>query len=409
MSEKLKVPELRFKGFSGEWEGRELKDVLLFYSGLTYSPSDVIANGGTLVLRSSNVKNGEIISADNVYVNSFVVNSNNVQLGDIIVVVRNGSRSLIGKHAQIKKIMKDTVIGAFMTGICSSQPEFINALLDTSQYYREIEKNLGATINQITTGAFKKMHFLFPGYTEQTKIGTFFQQLDNRITLQQRKCEKLKNIKKSMLEKMFPKEGFNVPEIRFAGFTKPWGVRSLGEISNKVTEKNTQMNYSETFTNSAEFGIISQRDYFDHDITNSDNINTYYIVRNEDFIYNPRISSFAPVGPINRNKLGRIGVMSPLYSVFRTHDIDNEFLEQFFKSSYWHHFMKLNGDSGARSDRFSIKDSIFINMPIPYPSLEEQFSVGIALKNIDNLISLQNTKLEKFKNIKKSCLEKMFV
>ena len=95
-------------------------------------------------------------------------------------------------------------------------------------------------------------------------------------------------------------------------------------------------------------------------------------MRPEDFVYNPRISTTAPVGPIGRNKLGRCGVISPLYTVFRPKEVDNSFLEQFFKSSHWYSFMRFNGDTGARSDRFSIKDTTFFEMPIPFPKLDEQ-------------------------------------
>ena len=167
-----------------------------------------------------------------------------------------------------------------------------------------------------------------------------------------------------------------------------WEQRKLSDIADKVTEKNGGLQYIETFTNSAEFGIISQRDYFDHDIAKIGSLDGYYIVRNEDFVYNPRISTSAPVGPINRNKLGRTGVMSPLYTVFRPHDVDTIYLEHFFKSKYWHSFMNFNGDSGARSDRFSIKDSVFFEMPIPIPHIEEQRKIGECLTNIDNLITL---------------------
>ncbi|MEH7340855.1 restriction endonuclease subunit S [Priestia megaterium] len=197
-------------------------------------------------------------------------------------------------------------------------------------------------------------------------------------------------------------------EIRFTGFTDAWKQRKLSDISDKVLEKNANLQFTETLTNSAEFGIISQREFFDHDISNIENLDGYYVVKNEDFVYNPRISSFAPVGPINRNKLGRTGVMSPLYTVFRTHDIDNTFLEQYFKSRYWHSFMKLNGDTGARSDRFSIKDSVFIEMPIPYPNLKEQLKIGEYLTNIDNLITLHQRKYDKLVIVKKSMLGKMF-
>ena len=118
----------------------------------------------------------------------------------------------------------------------------------------------------------------------------------------------------------------------------------------------------------------------------------YYIVRSEDFVYNPRISATAPVGPINRNKLGRVGVMSPLYTVFRTYDVDTTYLEHFFKSRYWHSFMNFNGDSGARSDRFSIKDAIFFEMNIPIPHIEEQMKIGEYLTHINNLITLHQCK-----------------
>ena len=131
-----------------------------------------------------------------------------------------------------------------------------------------------------------------------------------------------------------------VPAIRFAGFTDAWEQRKLSEIADKVTEKNIGLQYIETLTNSAEFGIISQRDFFDHDIAKISSLGGYYIVRDEDFVYNPRISTSAPVGPINRNKLGRTGVMSPLYTVFRPHDVDTTYLEHFFKSRWWHSFME---------------------------------------------------------------------
>ena len=198
------------------------------------------------------------------------------------------------------------------------------------------------------------------------------------------------------------------PAIRFKGFTEDWEQRKLNKISDKVTEKNIGLQYIETFTNSAEFGIISQRDFFDHEIANRSSLGGYYIVRSEDFVYNPRISATAPVGPINRNKLGRVGVMSPLYTVFRTYDVDTTYLEYFFKSRYWHSFMNFNGDSGARSDRFSIKDAIFFEMNIPIPHIEEQMKIGKYLTHIDNLITLHQRKYDKLVNIKKSMLEKMF-
>lgn len=197
-----RVPEIRFAGFTDDWEQRKLPEFVSFFNGLTYTPDDV-EETGTLVLRSSNVKNGEIVDADNVYVNDKVVTSENVHEGDIIVVVRNGSRALIGKHAQIKASMPNTVIGAFMSGMRSEHSSFVNALLDTSAFENEIAKNMGATINQITGYMFSKMEFMIPSGDEQQKIGEYFQSLDHLITLHQRKYEELQKIKKFMLQNMF--------------------------------------------------------------------------------------------------------------------------------------------------------------------------------------------------------------
>ena len=193
------VPEIRFKGFTDAWEQRKLTEFVEFFSGLTYTPNDVQENG-TLVLRSSNVSNGEVVDADNIYVNPQVVNSENIKVGDIVVVVRNGSRSLIGKHAQIKAFMPNTVIGAFMTGIRSECPEFTNALLNTSRFEEEIAMNMGATINQITGYMFSKMEFKVPCLDEQKEIGEYFENLDHLITLHQRKLEEMKKQKKALMQ-----------------------------------------------------------------------------------------------------------------------------------------------------------------------------------------------------------------
>ncbi|NBI13653.1 restriction endonuclease subunit S, partial [[Haemophilus] felis] len=200
----------------------------------------------------------------------------------------------------------------------------------------------------------------------------------------------------------------SVPKLRFPEFTDAWEQRKLKDFSQKVIEKNVDNKYTETLTNSAEFGIINQRDFFDKDISNATNLTSYYIVQNNDFVYNPRISNLAPVGPIKRNKLGRTGVMSPLYYVFRITDVNPTFLEIFFETSIWHRFMKENGDSGARSDRFAIKDSIFIEMPIYIPQSQEQQKIGSFFTALDRLITTHQRKLENVKKLKKSLLQKMF-
>ncbi|MBY7145636.1 restriction endonuclease subunit S, partial [Levilactobacillus brevis] len=198
------------------------------------------------------------------------------------------------------------------------------------------------------------------------------------------------------------------PQLRFKGFTDPWEKRKLGEVADKVTEKNKTGEYTEVLTNSAEYGIISQSDFFDKEIANVKNIGGYYVVEPDDFVYNPRISNSAPVGPVKRNKLKRIGIMSPLYFVLRPHDIDQGYLEYYFSTKKWHRFMELNGDTGARSDRFAIKDAVFVTMPIPFPNIKEQTKIGTFFATLDHLIAVNQRKLAKLKELKQGYLQKLF-
>lgn len=183
------------------------------------------------------------------------------------------------------------------------------------------------------------------------------------------------------------------PQYKCINYTPAWEQRKLGEFSKKKTTKNVDGALSETFTNSAEQGVISQLDYFDHDITNDANISGYYVVQPDDFVYNPRISVTAPCGPINRNRLNRAGVMSPLYTVFSVDtSVDKTYLEHYFKTSRWHDFMFLEGNTGARSDRFSISDATFFEMPIWYPEISEQIAIAKQLETMDSLITLHQRK-----------------
>ncbi|WP_202913584.1 restriction endonuclease subunit S [Streptococcus sp. S784/96/1] len=202
-----------------------------------------------------------------------------------------------------------------------------------------------------------------------------------------------------------------IPKIRFRNFRDKWNFKHLSNLVDKVKEKNKENFYSETLTNSAEFGIVNQREFFDKDISNEKNLDGYYVVRPDDFVYNPRISNLAPVGPIKRNKLNRIGVMSPLYFVFRVKEnqhVDLDYLDTFFQSNHWHKFMKQNGDSGARADRFAIKDSVFVTMPIPFPSLPEQSAIGSLFQTLDELLSAYKDNLANYQAFKVSMLSKMF-
>ena len=407
MSKSKSTPAIRFAGFTDAWEQRKLGDL--------YTERNERGNESLQILSVSihtGVSDGELDTED---LGKVVRRSadkstyKHVYSGDLIFNMMRAWQGAIGVAKS-----EGMISPAYISAIPNEEiyPPFMNYLLRRKDAINQINNlSYGVTDfrKRLYWDSFVRVTCQLPSVEEQRHITEMFEKLDALITLHQRKYDKLVKVKKAMLEKMFPKGGAKVPEIRFAGFTDAWEQRKLSEVADKVTEKNAGLAVKETFTNSAEFGVISQRDFFDHNISNADNIGGDYIVRDQDFVYNPRISVSAPVGPVNRNKLGRNGVMSPLYTVFRTHDIDTTYLEWFFKSNYWHPFMFFNGDSGARSDRFSIKDAVFFDMPIPVPSKEEQKQIGAYLDKLDALITLHQRKLEKLKTIKKSMLESMFV
>ena len=375
-------PTIRFKGYTDDWEQRKLLEFVSFFNGLTYTPDDV-EETGTLVLRSSNVKNGEIVDADNVYVNDKAVTSENVHEGDIIVVVRNGSRALIGKHAQIKASMPNTVIGAFMSGMRSEHSSFVNALLDTSAFENEIAKNMGATINQITGYMFSKMEFMIPSGDEQQKIGEHFQSLDNLITLHQRKCEETKILKKYMLQKMFPQNGQKVPEIRFKGFTDDWEQRKLGDVFKEYSEKNHTELPALTIIQGG--GTVKREDSDRNLMYDKSNLSNYKMVRKDDFIVHLR--SFEG----GLEKASSDGIISPAYHTFHSDVADSRFYYPYFRS---HEFIKhklVPHVYGIRDGR-SIDIDGMKTIEIPYTSTEEQQKIGDYLESIDHHITLHQRK-----------------
>ena len=189
----------------------------------------------------------------------------------------------------------------------------------------------------------------------------------------------------------------NVPKLRFKEFNDEWNYIKLSKISKKITLKNKNSAITNVISNSAKFGLISQTEFFDKEIANNDNIDNYFIIEYGDFVYNPRKSLEAPYGPINMYKLPNAGVISPLYLCFNIFDVNKLYLEWYFKSNYWHRYIYLNGDSGARHDRVSIKDDIFFDMNIGIPTLKEQEKIGTFLSLLDKKIELQSKKIEDLK------------
>ena len=192
------------------------------------------------------------------------------------------------------------------------------------------------------------------------------------------------------------------PKLRFPGFDEPWQTTQLSSIFAKNTQKNTGGRITNTICNSAKQGLIPQREYFDKDIANSDNTSEYYIVEKNDFVYNPRKSTDAPYGPISSYKYSEAGIVSPLYLCFRAKKaINPAFFEWYFRSSAWHRYVYMSGDSGARHDRVNIKDDTFFAMPINIPSTHEQAHITSFFERIDQRIEMQRALVENLKKYKR--------
>lgn len=241
---------------------------------------------------------------------------------------------------------------------------------------------------------------------EQKKITEFLITIDKRLEQLKEKKEYLEQYKKGITQKIFSQQ------LRFKdekGNDFPdWEILKLKDIFSRKSLKNNNSILKNVLTNSATRGIILQGDYFDKDIANQNNLEGYYIVDVDDFVYNPRISQSAPVGPLKRNNLIK-GVMSPLYTVLKCEKGNLEFFENYFNSNFWHKYMKGIANYGARHDRMNITKDGLEKLHLPFPSIKEQEKISHFLNDIDQQIQLITVQLKQTKKFKKGLLQTMFV
>ncbi len=201
-----------------------------------------------------------------------------------------------------------------------------------------------------------------------------------------------------------------VPKLRFPEFRseREWKFVPLKDLADRGKKKNRDEKIERVLTNSAEFGVVDQRDFFDKDIATQGKLESYVVVELGDYVYNPRISATAPVGPISKNNIGT-GVMSPLYTVFRFKDPENDFYRHYFKTTGWHTYMRQASSTGARHDRMAIGSDDFIAMPLPIaPSPAEQQKIAECLGSVDELIAAQARKVDALKAHKKGLMQHLF-
>lgn len=401
-------PKIRFIGHKSNWSVVALDKVTTARN----ASNALVNNRNLLSLSYGKIVNKDIDSNKGLLPSSF--STYQIIEPDTIVFrgtdLQNDKRSL---RVAISK-QKGIISPAYVTMDVTDEnilPDYLYLAMHWHDVAKKSYYKMGDGLRQtLPYSVLKELEIPFPNKSEQQGIIAYFQKFDANLQASAKKVESLKKLKSASLVAMFPQQGKTTPKVRFKGFEGEWSKVELCSISKKVTNRNMDMQYTTTLTNSAEHGIIDQLAFFDHQVSNNDNISGYYVVENGDFVYNPRISALAPVGPINQNQIGYTGVMSPLYYVFRVDGVDTDYLSYYFKTTLWHQYLKDVGNSGARFDRLAITDSDFQKMPIYLPTnREEQQAIATFFRSLDRKIALETARLEKLKQIKLVCLDKMFV
>ena len=400
MSETVHIPQLRFPEFSGEWEDGKLGNYGNLINGLTYSPDNIV-DDGLLVLRSSNVQNGQIYLNDNVYVNLDVDDAALTKEDDILICVRNGSKRLIGKSTIINKNLPKSTHGAFMTVFRGESNKFISHWFHSSIYYKEVHKNLGATINSINGSNLKKFKTIFPLKPEQQKIAAFLTAVDNKIEQLSKKQELLGEYKKGLMQQIFSQA------TRFKADDDSefpdWEERVLGDYLAHKSKKNKNNEVDLVLSVSNKKGFITQDEQFDGYQVASKDLTNYKIVEKGEYAYNP---SRINVGSIARLKNNTIGIVSPMYVVFKLKNLDSIFFDNLYQTHLFKHLIKV-GCSGSVRDSLNFND--MADFVFSFPSLEEQAKIVNFLSSIDSKIEQVGKQLDESKQFKKALLQQMFV
>ena len=418
-SVKKKVPELRFKGFTDDWEERKFSKLAEVRRGLTYKPSDV-QKYGIRVLRSSNIAEDTfLIKSDDVFVNKEAVKIDKVKNGDILITSANGSSRLVGKHALIEGIENDTVHGGFMLVARAEKPEFVNAIMSSSWYSKFINifvSGGNGAIGNLSKSDLEDQKVYVPSEIEQTKIGSFFKQLDDTIALHQRKLDLLKEQKKGYLQKMFPKNGAKVPELRFAGFADDWEERKLGEV---IDIENGYAFKSEYFSDEEKRHIVLTPGSVKIGGGFQKDKGRYYDVSGvfpEKFIFKPgnifiTMTDLTPTA----QSLGYPAIVPRDDNVYLHNQrlgkiINNttnpEFLYTLLTTDTYHKEI-VSSASGTTVKHSSV--SKILDFKSAIPNIDEQKLIGSFFKELDNTIALHQRKLDLLKEQKKGFLQKMFV
>lgn len=383
--------KIRFKGYTEDWEQRKLGEIAAetYGGGTPKTSNEGFWKGNIPWIQSSDlideclfdVKPRKCISQEAVSKSATKL----VPQNSIAIVTRVG----VGKLAFMPFSYATSQDFLSLSGL-KTNPEFtVYALYKMMQLVsNEVQ---GTSIKGVTKDELLAKKIMIPCCNEQKKIGVYLHNLDHLITLHQRKYDETKKLKKCMLQKMFPKEGEKVPEIRFSGFTGDWKQRKLGEIVNRITRKNSKLISELPLTISAQQGLIDQNEFFDKRVASKD-VSGYYLIKNGEFAYNKSTSNDAPWGAIKRLDRYENGVLSTLYIVFEIKDetlVNSDFLVAYYNTNLWHKGIHEIATEGARNHGLlNIAPTDFFKTKLKLPAdIEEQQEIGEYFKKIDSLIT----------------------
>lgn len=406
MSDKItKTPQIRFAGFTDAWEQRRLAELSEVRTGKAFSSTDFKNDGEYLIVTNKNILdqvNGIKSVGDRIDISDDTILNNYLLSGENILVTMDGVN--IGKTGKFSN--EKAVLAQRVGRLNSEQLEFIYQITSSNNFVSEMNKlSVGNAIKHISLQQISEYAFLAPiSEEEQEKVGTFFANLDHLISLHKRKLELLKETKKGFLQRMFPKDGANNPEIHFAAFTDSWEMRKLGEEFKKVNERNDGSFGKEHWISVAKM-------YFqDPEKVQSNNIDTRtYVMREGDIAFEGHPNAEFKFGRFVANDIGD-GVVSELFPVYRhIREYDNNYwkyaiqIERIMGPIFSKSITSSGNSSNKLDDRHFLRQLIFV------PTIEEQKKIGELLKNLDHLIGLHQHELVILKNLKKSLLQQMFV
>ena len=374
MTEQAKVPAIRFAGFTDPWEQRKLGELSSeFQSGDFISAEEILGSGPYPVYGGNGLRGyAKQYNHDGFYA---LIGRQGALCGNVNTAV---GKAYFTEHAVAVKanFLHDTRFLAHLLGC-----------MDLGRYSGQSAQP------GLAVGVLKEVETTVPSKAEQQAIGSFFSRLDSLITLHQRKYDKLVIFKKSMLEKMFPKDGESVPEIRFAGFTDPWEQRKLGDIAERVTRKNENNESDLPLTISAQHGLIDQRLFFNAQVASRD-MSGYYLLRQGEFAYNKSTSADSPWGAIKRLTRYEKGCVSTLYICFALLNANPDYLVTYYETNRWHKAVQMIAAEGARNHGLlNIAPDDFFDTMVSLPeSQAEQQTIGAFFSRLDSLITLHQRK-----------------